>query len=170
MSNINTDNLPFDSEGQANSSYTAPEVKPKEVDVFSKLGPTKNSNPPIYIRYQNYYTLAQGSAELPEAPIRTALNNARPLVIYYITETGQVWATRLDDESEIKHACIGKRFMPHFPAATAAMRALNPEGFHMIILRLAVSQFVKLEEFPDESTKLKLYRKTKYLKKKNNPN
>lgn len=166
MSNISFDNLPFDSEGQVNSSYVASEVKTKEVDVFSKLGPTQNDNNPIYIRYQNYYTLAQGSAELPEAPIRTALNNARPLVIYYVTDNGQVWATRLDDESEIKYACIGKRFMPHFPAATPAMRYLNPEGFYMIVMRLSVFQFVKLEEFPDESTKLRLYRKSKYLTKK----
>ena len=165
MSNINPDSLPFDSEGRANSLYVAPEVEPKEVDVFSRLGPTRNSNPPIYIRYKNYYTLGHGSAELPEAPIKTALNNDRPLVIYYVNDNGQVWATRLDDESDIKHACIGKRFMPHFPAATLAMRSLNPDGFNMIVMRLELNQFVKLEDYPDEATKLKLYRKTKYLTK-----
>jgi len=165
MSNITPDSLPFDSEGRANSSYVAPEVQAKDVDVFSKLWPTRNSNPPIYIRYQNYHTLGHGSAELPEAPIRTALNNDRPLVIYYVTDNGQAWATRLDNESEIKHACIGKRFMPHFPAATPAMRALNPDGFNMIVMRLQVSQFVKLENFPDEQTKLKLIKKTRHLTK-----
>jgi len=165
MTDIDLNSLPFDSEGRANSLYVDTEVEPKEVDLFSKLWPTKNDNAPIYIRYKNYYTLGHGSAELPEAPIRTALNNDRPLVIYYVNDNGTVWATRLDDESEIKHACIGKRFMPHFPAATPAMRALNPDGFNMIIMRLQVAQFVKLEDYPDASTKLKLIRKTKYLTK-----
>lgn len=163
MLDVNPDSLPFDSEGRANSLYVAPEVEPKEVDVFSQLGPTRNSNPPIYIRYQNYYTLGHGSAELPEAPIKTALSNDRPLVIYYINEKCKVWATRLDDESEIKHACIGKRFMPHFPAATLAMRVINPDGFHMVIMRLELTQFVQLEDYPDEQTKLTLTKKTRYL-------
>lgn len=165
MSIIDPDSLPFDSEGQANSLYKADPASPKDENPFSKLSKSERTDPPIYVRYTNYYTLAHGSAELPEHSIRTAINNDRPLVIYYVNDEGKVWATRLDSISEIKYACIGKRFMPHFPSAPAWAKIENPLGFNMIVMRLELNQFVKLEDFPDEATKLKLYCKTKYLTK-----
>ena len=166
MTDIDLNSLPFDSEGRASPTYQADIAPPKEENIFTKLGKSERTDPPIYIRYTNYYTLAQGSAELPEHPIRTALNNDRPLIIYYITDEGKVWATRLDSITEIKHACIGKRFMPHFPNAPAWARLDNPDGFHMIIMRLEIEQFVPLSEFPCEQVRLTLTRKIKNLTQK----
>jgi hypothetical protein len=163
MTDIDLNSLPFDSEGKASTTYNADPASPQEQNPFSKLSKSARTEKPIYIRYTNYYTLAQGSAELPEHPIRTALNNDRPLVIYYVTDEGKVWATRLDSISEIKHACIGKRFMPHFPNAPAWARLENPDGFNMVVMRLEIDQFVPIEVFPDEQVQLTLYRKTKHL-------
>lgn len=159
MTEINLNSLPFDSEGRASLSYDAESRTPEE-NVFTKLGKTQRTTKPILIKYINYHTLAHGSAELPEAPIRTALNNNKAVVIYFVTDKGRVWATRLDNEGEIKHACIGKRFMPHFANAPAWARAANPDGFNMLIMRLHLEQFVQIDDFPDKHTKLTLERKT----------
>ena len=166
MTDIDLSALPFDSEGRASTTYKADPASPQDENPFTKLSKSERTDPPIYIRYTNYYTLAQGSAELPEHPIRTALNNDRPLVIYYVTDEGKVWATRLDSITEIKNTCIGRRFMPHFPNAPVWAKLENPKGFNMIIMRLELEQFVPIEAFPDEQTKLKLLKKTNHLTQK----
>ncbi len=156
-------NLPFDEDGSSNNDFCSDGVVSSSGfrEPLGDLGPTQNDNPPIYIFYQNHYTLSEGSMEIPEPPVRAALNNNRPVVVYWKNDIGKVYATRWDNENEIKHHVIGKRFLPHFPSATPAMRALNPNGFFMCICRIDFREFVELSNFPDESTKLKLERKTK---------
>ena len=104
--------------------------------------------------------------EIPEPPIRAALNNDRPVVVYFVNDIGKVYATRWDNEEEIRHHVIGKRFLPHFPTAKPYMIALNPRGFEMAVCRVDFREFVELSEFPDEQTKLKLIKKTNHLTQK----
>ena len=155
--------LPFNEDGSSNKDFVSAPVEAPEASFFGALGETQNPNNPVMICYQNSHTLSEGSMELPAPPIRAALNNDRPVVVYFVNDIGKVYATRWDNEDEIRHHVIGKRFLPHFPAATPAMRAINPDGFFMLICRVDFREFVELSQFPDEQTKLKLIKKTKNI-------
>lgn len=156
--NIDLSSLPFDNEGKA---LSFPEPDKAKERTFKRLHPLPDAKPPILLKYTNWQTLAYSSIEVPERPIRAAIEQERPLVVYYANDMG-VFATRFDSSSLIRQAIMGKRFMPHFPNAPAWVVADNPEGFNMLIMRLELDDFVALEHYPDQTTKLKLERKTKY--------
>ena len=156
--NIDLSGLPFDTEGQP---LSFPEPDKAKERTFKRLHPTTQTKPPILLKYTNWQTLAYSSIEVPERPIRAAIEQDRPLVVYYVNDMG-VFATRFDSSSLIRQAIMGKRFMPHFPNAPAWVVADNPDGFHMLIMRLELDDFVELEHYPDKTTKLKLEKKTRY--------
>ena len=164
MSDLN--NLPFKSDGSSNDSFKAEPVEAPEVDPFSVLGKTKNENPPLVIRYQNWPTLSACSIEIPEKPLITAIKNDRPVVIWFCNDANEIWATRWDDRHEIKHHVIGRRHLPHFKSCPSYIRAQSPDGFWMSVCRISFSEFVELSEFPDEKTKIKLINKTNHLTQK----
>ena len=156
--NIDLSGLPFDTEGQP---LSFPEPDKAKERTFKRLHPTTQTKPPILLKYTNWQTLAYSSIEVPERPIRAAIEQDRPLVVYYVNDMG-VFATRFDSSSLIRQAIMGKRFMPHFPNAPTWVVADNPEGFNMLIMRLELDDFVELEHYPDKTTKLKLEKKTRY--------
>ena len=160
---MSTPTLPFNEDGSANKDFVSAPVEASEISFFGVLGETQNQNDPIFIFYKNNHTLSEGSMEIPEAPLVTAIKNDRPVVVYWSNDIGKVYATRWDNEEEIRHHVIGRRFLPHFPTAKPYMIALNAKGFTMAVCRIDFREFVELSEFPDEQTKLKLIKKTKNI-------
>ncbi len=156
--NIDLSGLPFDTEGQP--IFVTDPNKAKE-RTFKRLHPLPDAKPPILLKYTNWQSHAYSAIEVPERPIRSAIEQERPLVVYYVNDMG-VFATRFDSSPLIRQAIMGRRFMPHFPNAPAWVVADNPDGFNMLIMRLELDDFVELENYPDKTTKLKLARKTKY--------
>ena len=160
---MNISNLPYNEDGSSNDDFVSQPVEAPEINFFGVLGETQNPNDPIFILYKNNHTLSEGSMEIPLSPLSTAIKNDRSVVVYFVNDIGKVYATRWDNEEEIRHHVIGRRFLPHFPTAKPYMRALNPDGFYMAVCRVDFREFVELSEFPDEKTKIKLTRKTKHL-------
>ena len=146
MKDIDLNALPFDAKGQSvklNKSE-AKQIEQKPFWTFSgRAG--KLETKPILVHYQNAHTIFEfGRIEIPRQPCLAAYNQKRPLVIYVVLDNGVVLSTRLETD-EITNAVVAKRVMPHFPSCPAHIRAKQPEGFTMLVLKLPKEEWVEIE-------------------------